>query len=81
MATQEILTKGILKYRINEELAKLTEESRVKVKNKIKDECSISDTTLSRYLNIKKNERQSIPADTLRIIAERLNVPMEKLYN
>ena len=81
MATQEILTKGILKYRINEELAKLTEESRVKVKNKIKDECSISATTLSRYLNIKKNDTQAIPADTLRDIAERLNVPMEKLFN
>lgn len=81
MPTQEILTKGILKYRVNEELAKLTEESRVKVKNKIKAECTISDTTLSRYLNIKKNDTQSIPSDTLRVIAERLNVPMEKLFN
>jgi hypothetical protein len=81
MTDTPILTKGLLKYRINELLARLTEETRVKLKKKVTDKHGLSVTTMSRYLNIKKNDSQDIPADVLRTFAELLLVSMEKLFN
>jgi transcription initiation factor TFIIIB Brf1 subunit/transcription initiation factor TFIIB len=81
MIKQEILTKKVLKYRVAELLAGLTEEYRVKVKKEVQELHDFNEVTMSRYLNIPKSAKQTMPADVLRTFSSKLNVPMEKLFN
>lgn len=83
MRKTENLTNPLYKYKVKALLLDIEDEQvRLTVKKEIRDACGISSTTMSRYLNIKKEDKKTcIPADFLKVFASKLNKPLEYLFN
>lgn len=78
--SKELKTAPKNKYKLSEILAALTTDQRKKIIDKIIDH-GVSYDTISRIRRAKSGDKYTPTADTFRVIADVLNISMEKLFN
>lgn len=69
-----------LRYRIKPYLAGLPRHERLRFKRIIRAYTGISDSSYSRYLNLRRHDTGDIPARVLRAFAGLMNRTMEELF-
>lgn len=70
-----------LRYNIKIRFAAMTEKERLLLKDKIMKRSRISDSSYSRYINLRSNDTADIPAMVLKEFALCLNTSIEELFN
>ncbi len=71
---------NILKYNIKEKLGQIPKSKYSEILDSFWSN-GINQSTFYSWLRININNKKSIPADSLKIIASVLNCTMEELYN
>lgn len=69
------------KYNIKDKLSALPERRRLEIKASIMQSENLSESTYSRYINLRASDKQDIPATVLMRFARELNVQIEDLFN
>jgi len=69
-----------LRYRIKYLLAACTQKERVAIKGAVIDKTGISDSSFSRYINLRKADKMDMPVFVLRAFTEVLGTTMEDLF-
>lgn len=70
-----------LRYNIKIRFAAMTERERLGIKEKIMKRSKISDSSYSRYINLRSNDTADIPGLVLKEFAYWLNTSIEELFN
>lgn len=69
-----------LRYNITIRIAAFDRRIRRNIKKGVQEKMGVSDSTMSRWLHIRKDDRTDIPGLALRYFANYLNATMEELF-
>lgn len=69
-----------LRYKMKYLLVVCTRKERTSIRNAVQLKTGISDSSFSRYINLRKTDNADIPASVLRVFAQVLGTTMEELF-
>ena len=77
----EVANDNKYRYRIKQIIDALPPNTYAEIKKHIKKVCKISDSSYSRYINMRDNDTADMPASVLKEFAKILHVSTDDLYN
>ncbi len=74
-------TSSPLRYNIKRRLAEMEGNRSLAIKRRVRQDCNLTRSSFSRYINERKSERNNMQMNVLLAFAEAFNVRMEDLIN